>query len=152
MAVRKLKLEKMINGGSFPKLEFSSDDLEKLAIDDNRAFYAVEIDVKIGKEKNVYSLWKLHRIIIDTCEVKKGYKSTRDEDKIIVWVWLAMWSSSSWTSIKKANGQLQNYFSSMKEALKAAVEDNWKVCQVDYKSFENVICQILNSHDIRMEK
>jgi hypothetical protein len=150
MAVRKLVTEKMANGGSFSKLEFAPQDYEKIHIDDYRAFFAVQIDVKMGKEKNTYSLWKVHRVYIDVDEIEKGYRTTRDKT-IIKFIWIGMWGSSVWNSIKDNKGKLVHYFDSLEEALKAAENANWKVCQVDYSNFDLVISSILSAHGIRKE-
>lgn len=150
MPVRKVSLSKMANNSSFPKLEFSEEDYRKLDVSDYRAFFAVEIKVNIGKEKDEYSLWKLHRIYVDVDEIEKGYKHYTNR-KIIKWIWIGMWGSSVWQSIKTDSGKLKHYFDSLEEALKIATEAGWKVCQVDYSNFDIVIHNILHSHGIKME-
>lgn len=150
MPVRKISLSKMANDSSFPKLEFSEEDYQKLNISEYRAFFAVQIEVKMGKEKNEYSLWKLHRIYIDVDDIETGVKHHKN-NKIIKWIWIGMWGSSVWQSITDKSGKRHAYFDSLEEALKIATEAGWKVCQVDYSNFDIVIHNILHSHGIKKE-
>lgn len=150
MPVRKVSLSKMANNSSYPKLEFSEEDYRKLDVSDYRAFLAVKIEVKMGKEKNEYSLWKLHRIYVDIDEIERGFKHYTNR-KIIKWIWIGMWGSSVWQSITDKSGKRQAYFDSLEEALKVATEAGWKVCQVDYSNFDTLIHNILHSHGIRKD-
>ena len=88
-------------------------DVESLKIKSIRRSY-------LGYDPEFRILYKLHSDI----DTKKPHK----------YRWLSMWNSISCTSIKE-----EKYWNKIEDALMAALNDDWKVIQVNGDCFENIL-------------
>lgn len=153
MPARKVKLSKMANGSFQPEVELCSKDREKLQISEyHRMYFGLNISQSVlNKDEETEELYKLHRIYVDLDVLEKGYTNSPHNRKIIKWVWIAMWNSSSWTSIYVDKKPPKNggYYETIDEALNAAILAGWKVCQLNYDNMEWIINSIKHEHGIR---
>ncbi len=133
MPARKIKLNKLANGSQQPEVEFCDKDKEKLIITgiSNRFYMALNIEVNQRTYETTERLWKLHRID------KNCYR------------WIAMWNTDCHTSIE-INGKLQADFLTIDDALKAAINNSWYVCQMNGDNLDWLITFIKSAYGLKI--